>query len=302
MKRLFALISGVVLVLGGCSFVEQAPAPIPGAVADCGDSVKGPNSEHALSIGDTTWTYLVHTPPGYGDQELPVIYLMHGLGGNANDFQAYTLMTVAADQHGFIVVTPQSPHEDLGWNVKDGPDVKGSDMDFMAQLMDRVDQEWCVDAAQQFVAGFSNGSFLAFAMACDASYPVAGYAGVAGASYSEKACAAAPPTTMIYFHGNADPIVPFDGGDTPTGPVAPAPSTMVAWAKHNKCTNAVTRDVAADVRVQEWIGCQKARMAFYTITEGGHTWPGATVEYPGTGSTTPSIKATDRIVDFFGLD
>lgn len=242
--------------------------------------------------------YLVHGPRGWdGETPLPVVYLFHGLGGQADVNAAYTGLADVADDRGFVLVAPQATGERRGWDYRsDAPD---GDLAFVAALVDTVGAQDCIDGERQFAAGLSNGSALVFAMACSGELPLRGYAGVAAAFY-DPSCEDAPPAPIVYFHGTADAVVPFDGGPTPIEPVEPVPTSMAGWAAHDGCSGEpeVSR-LGTDVDHLVWQGCDAPLEAYY-VEDGGHVWPGAAA-YEPLGYTTATIDAGTVMADFFGL-
>ena len=61
-------------------------------------------------------------------------------------------------------------------------------------------------------------------------------------SFYRPVCNAAPPAPIIYFHGTADPVVPYEGGKVAGSParsitarVTAANQNMADWANHNGC-------------------------------------------------------------------
>ena len=128
-----------------------------------------------------------------------------------------------------------------------------------------------------------------------------------------KVCdAGAPRVSVLAFHGTADPIVPYQGGDYFAGAAAgrtpgraqalPVDDAAAAWAAFDGCGTPPTPTwVAADVQHLVWPDCPaNGTVELYRIVGGGHTWPGSVpVRATRLGSTTPSISATALMLDFF---
>lgn len=315
MRVLLAALASA-LVLAGCSGAdapEPSPSPTPSATAaasgGCGSvpSDVGSGSRdvtRTLGVDGTQRRYIVHAPTGYdGTEPLPVVFLFHGLGSSAAEVALYSSFPTAADDGGFLLVSPQAVGTPSTWDVMAPPEQRASDAAFWLELTRTLGDEWCVDADRQYATGMSNGSAVIFAMACSGAFPFKAYAGVAATFYDETACGDAPPTSILYFHGTADEVVPFEGGETPIFPVRSVDAVMADWARHDGCdTGPRTAEVASDVERETWRGCDDdSRLETYVIDGGGHTWPGADFEVPVLGRTTSSIDATDLIVDFFGL-
>ena len=253
-----------------------------------------------LDVDGQERSFLVHVPEGLDDEVAPVVHLYHGLGGQADTNLAYTELAAVADDRGFIVVAPQAIESGSRWDYRTSVDEKGSDLAFARELVESAGKEDCVDAEQQFATGISNGSAMIFAMACSGEFPFRAYGGVAAAFY-DASCADAPPASIVYFHGTADRVVPFDGGATPLEPVRPVQETMRQWAEHDGCSaTAESEQVGEDVEQLTWTGCDDSRLEAFVIEGGGHTWPGAQ-PIPAIGRTTSTVDASEQMADFFGL-
>src|SRR3569623_265607 len=112
MKRLL-------LLLAACSSSSTTqPAPTPPATPVASGSAaaasvkKGTVNErtfHSAALG-VDKTYLVYLPEGYATsgKRYPVLYYLHGLGGDARSWFKGGHLAAAADQHGLqaLVVTP----------------------------------------------------------------------------------------------------------------------------------------------------------------------------------------------------
>jgi polyhydroxybutyrate depolymerase len=108
---------------------------------------------------------------------------------------------------------------------------------------------------------------------------------------------------MILFHGTADPLVPFRGGPSKIFRVPFPDVPRVHWLATNNGCHAVTVKLpdsgkAAGVR---YAGeTNTAEVVFYTLSGGGHTWPGGgTMPAFLVGLTPSDISATRLMWDFF---
>jgi polyhydroxybutyrate depolymerase len=122
---------------------------------------------------------------------------------------------------------------------------------------------------------------------------------------------------VLLIANEADPIVPFRGGDVRLFPGAPsrgrmisAEATIAAWAKRDGCaeTPDVQRESDVDpgdgtkVRRESYSGCQSGtEVLLYVIEGGGHTWPGGTQYLPSMfiGKVGRDFNACDLIWAFF---
>ena len=248
-------------------------------------------------------TYLLHVPVGYdGTTRTPVVVLFHGLGGNSAAVAASTRMAKLSDQAGFILVVPQGLGKVSKWDFRSPPTAKQSDLGFANRLVKSIKTTACVDSHRVYAAGFSNGSALTLALACEGTTDFAAYGAVA-APYFQESCNSAPPASIIYFHGTADKVVPFAGGNTAVGPLPGVTSALQSWATHDACpSRGAQTTVSAHVRHFAWTGCRDgSSVDVYEVMNGGHAWPGQTTGSPGRvqGVQTQEIDASQLIWKFF---
>lgn len=280
-----------------------ATSPGPAPAADCALKAGGQQTL-TLDVDGRERSYVVVVPDSYGSgRPLPMVMVVHGLGGTAEQILAYSRWPEFGRRDGFVVVAPQSASAQRSWDFATAPDQPGSDSRFLVRLAEHADQDPCLAPDRQYLTGLSNGAAMTFAMACFAAHDFAAYGAVAGAGYQADRCDDAPPASFVYFHGTADRIVPIAGGKTPLAPVQPLARTLDAWAAHDGCAARPTvTETAPDVELSRWRSCDAgARIDAYVVDGGGHTWPGST-RVPMLGATTSQIDATEIMADFFGLN
>jgi polyhydroxybutyrate depolymerase len=109
----------------------------------------------------------------------------------------------------------------------------------------------------------------------------------------------------MMINGTADPLVPFNGGQTGWYSV---PQTISFWTAKNSCTlppDTVTMpdlDPNDNLKVLQYTyrssnGAPVVRSL--KIVGGGHTWPGAPELTSELGATTNDIQANAEIWNFF---
>jgi polyhydroxybutyrate depolymerase len=179
------------------------------------------------------------------------------------------------------------------WDTLEGSD----DVAFARAIVADVARRVAIDPMRIYATGFSAGGGMVNRLACDAADLFAAAASVAGAYFGWSRCDPQRPMPIVGFHGDADFVVPYDGfGLLPD---------VAEWARFRAGLNGCaadppdTADVAADVQLVVWDGCDgEAAVALYTIDGGGHGWPG-TVDPDRDGDTTDAVSATDLIWEFF---
>jgi polyhydroxybutyrate depolymerase len=252
-------------------------------------------------------TYLLYVPESYDPaRPTPLVITFHGFAQWPAHQKQLSGWNDLADQHGFIVVYPSGTRFPLRWHAggRFANDTGvAQDVTFIADLMDQLAQDYNIDPSRIYANGMSNGAGMSFVLACQLPGRIAAVGLVAGAYlYTWDACRPARPVPAIAIHGTDDPIVPFEGGTA--GPFdAPFP-TLPDWiatlAERNGC-DAVPGELPASGAVSgvQYSGCE-ADVVFYTVTGGGHTWPGGEpLPVWIAGHTTEDLNATQVIWDFF---
>ncbi len=218
--------------------------------------------------------YLVHVPHGYDrTRAVPLVISMHGAGGWPAQQMRMTRWNRLADRDGFIVVYPSG--KDTA-----GPRIwRTSDVEYINQLIDRLERDYNVDRARVYANGFSNGGGMTFVLSCTISDRLAAV-GMAGAAQPLpwRWCRDTHPIPMIAIHGTDDRFAPYQGGQSPIMPDGhPFPNIPVwvsKWATRNRCApDPLSSRVAAEVTRTTFTACA-ADVVFYTVAGGGHQWFG----------------------------
>jgi len=267
--------------------------------------------------------YELSIPPGYnGATKAPLLLSIHGFTTTIAQQDKGTRFPSEAGKRGYIVVTPQAPTRKVTiggttldtplWNIPgafstSGP-MAGDDVSYLNGLLDRLETTLCVDKAREYVSGISNGAEMTMALICVYDQRFAAAAPVSGVNLLTT-CKAKHATPLIAFHGTADPLVNYNGGSA-LGVNLNLPSVgarMAEFAALGGCaTTPTTNQPYADVSHTVWSCPANMGLELYTVSGGGHAWPGAPTD--GTrgrdlpayvGYETQSIDATKLILDFF---
>ncbi|MCU0521014.1 MAG: alpha/beta hydrolase-fold protein [Anaerolineae bacterium] len=244
--------------------------------------------------------YLLYVPQRYDPSvPTPLVISLHGFAewpAHQRDISAWNDL---ADEHGFIVVYPMGTRFPLRWQVGGDP---GRDVMFISDLIDALAAQYSIDPDRVYANGLSNGGGMSFALACHLSDRIAAFGSVSGAYVLPwAACRAYRQVPAIIFHGTADPIVPYLGGQS--GPSHAALPDIAGWveelARRNGCTDAVDLAPSGEVRGVRYTGCD-ADVTFYTVEGGGHAWPGGGwMPKSIVGNITQDIDATRVMWEFF---
>jgi polyhydroxybutyrate depolymerase len=318
----FIAISALCLVLGGTACTSPAadadrssttlgasvgstaaPSTTAGAAgtAGCGRAPDVPevvakppgDVDQSISVDGAERTYRLGVPAGYDpDQPTPLVMNLHGSGSNALQASVYGGVTQAASARATMTVTPDAV--DGKWQL--GP--TGADQDFLEALVTDLESRYCIDTDRVYLVGMSLGAWKAAVTACAMGDTFAAIALVT-VEIHPNPC---PPIPVVAFHGTADQVVPYGEGSGhtfPNSPNAGLPGThenIANWASANGCDPEPDKTrIGDDVERWSFTGCT-ADVVLYTVTGGGHTWPGADIEI---GPTTHTIDATRIAFDWF---
>ncbi len=290
---------------------EAATAPgKPAEVMKPGDYTQ------KFPMGDAVRTYLLHVPPGYdGSNPLPLLFVLHGFGGNAAGMVKTSGLSDKADLENFFAVYLNgSPAADnpqggkgLAWNSGLTPELglTVDDVAFVRDLSQLLEQRLYVDNWRVYAAGFSNGGFMAHRLGAELSGVLAGVAVVEGTIGLAQPGAGfvtitnpVGPMPIIIIHGKADTHVPYDGGQATAG-IGKLNTKSVAdavafWTQADGCKGTAQPETSDNGNVikNDYAECAAgSEVLLYTVVNGGHEWP--TLQ----GHT--HFSAADAIWDFF---
>ena len=277
-----------------------------------------PEVSPSLISGGLERTYRLHVPEDL-TQPAPLVIVLHGRGGTGRHIEGYTGFDELADREGFIAAYPDGLNNE--WNYVHniiGYSDTHDDIAFLIALVDQIAQDYAVDLSRVYIAGFSNGGFMAERVACENPTRFAAFASVSAAGFGgmldvcQKAGTVSAP--MLLIHGTADDNVPWTGlgsthGDQTIYVLYPVPDTLGYWAEFNGCQGkAETTDLpelgdspGTSVRILTVDCPSDASVMLYGVIGGGHNWPGKAEGIPAqiAGQVNLDFDATEVIWDFF---
>ena len=279
----------------------------------------------AFSAAGEAGSYIVEGPADQPpDKPLPLVVDLHGYSETATIQVDFTKLGTYGATQGFLTVSPQVNETVQHWVTKPG----SSDQTFLITLIGHLEDTLCVDSRRVYVAGYSNGAFMASALACSDASKIAAVATVAGIEATTN-CKPSRHVPVIAFHGTADPFVPYQGGVGPAAKKLPAPNGSgtigsqlksvanqgiqqndlpipqeeARWAARNGCSKAPkTSTPATGVTLIAYDCPGNATVELYRENGDGHIWAGsqAMVSIASiVGPTTFAISDNQLIWDFF---
>lgn len=114
--------------------------------------------------------YVIFLPSGYDQSEThyPVLYMLHGHGGDYMQWSSITDLKLAADRYKFIIVTPDGFHDTWYLNSKTDPSMQYEDY-FLNDFMKRIESKFRIDTMRRGITGLSMGGHGAIKFIC--KYP-----------------------------------------------------------------------------------------------------------------------------------
>ncbi|MBQ9253167.1 MAG: hypothetical protein IJ180_00140 [Bacteroidales bacterium] len=218
--------------------------------------------------------YLLHLPLDYDSLDnVPVLFFLHGLGGNIVEFDKELNLQKFSDEHRWIVVVPQALEAkekflwqtfDLGsmWNAGMEVSVLGvkikhnkhiDDVGFLMSLLDSLSSEYKIDTDSIFFAGFSMGGFMCHRLAIECSDRINACAVISG--LIAKTLAKQSPKgklNLLQIHGTEDKIVSSLGKTSMIRPLRnlrigiSLDKTMNYWKQNLDCENEEKVDTLLD--------------------------------------------------------
>jgi polyhydroxybutyrate depolymerase len=264
------------------------------------------NNGRLVSSGQKR-TFLLHVPKSYNPSvPAPMVISIHGYAEWPAHQKQISRWNDLADKNGFIVVYPCGTNFPLRWRTHGAPGSATDpmlDVTFISELIDHLAREYNIDPNRIYANGLSNGGGMTFVLSCQLSERIAAVGMVSGAYlYPWEACHPSRQVPAVVFHGTDDPIVPFQGGPSKAFniPFPDIPTWVETLANRHGC-DAVPQALPnrGEASAVKYTNCA-ADVVFYTITGGGHAWPGG-VAIPRfiVGHTTQDIDATALMWDFF---
>jgi polyhydroxybutyrate depolymerase len=258
-------IAAALLGTAGCDRPAKAGSTVPVGL-----------SSGSVSSGGRQRSLLVYRPATLPN-EAPLVVMLHGGFGSAEQAQRYYGWDAQADAGHFVVLYPDGL--DRAWYTGGGccgtPGRTGvDDVGFIQAAISWVRARVPIDARRIYATGISNGGMMAYRLACDTST----FAAIAPDSATLLgACPNPAPTSVLHIHGTADHNIPYNGGQGEgyahiDGPSVPSLNAM--WRGVDSCAAPDVR--VAGVLTTSVAQCPRGRtVELITIAGAGHQWPGS---------------------------
>lgn len=269
----------------------------------------GPGSYNVREdFGEEQRSFVIDIPTSYsadGDP-FPLVFVLHGAGGNGNGIRTFSAFADLGEEEGFITVFPDG----LGGAWNDGRPDPGisliDDLGYFDHVIGLLTRSLNIDPTRIYSTGYSMGGMMSYRLGCNFPDQIAAIASVASTMpmYIIDECDAAPPLPVLVIQGTDDNVIPWVGM---RGGYLSTVGTMRYWTQHNGCPDETELVMEPDtdpndstrVVSEQYNNCTNEVM-IYAIYRGGHTWPGGGLVAPvDIGVTSRDISATQVIWEFF---
>jgi polyhydroxybutyrate depolymerase len=252
---------------------QAAQAP---QAAACGKAAPKGVLSKKVSVFGKSRSYTLVVPASYAPGvSQPLIYVLHGHGGTGEKARSSFEIEGAAGGKGLFVYPDAIGG---GWDL-DAETGKNRDVAFFDAMLAQVQSEYCVDLHRVFLAGFSNGAYMANQLACRRSERVRAvathsgggpYDNSASAKYDDRGqleCGGKPVAALV-IHGTADgTVAPSEGQKSIDHWVAAnhcgSPAASGACATYAECINPVIACKVHGLGHSVWPEAAKRAWAFF---------------------------------------
>lgn len=269
--------------------------------------------------------FLMYVPPQYDDiTPLPLVFVLHGGGGNPYMYDEMTEFGQKARDEGFILVYPAGtgrlPRQLLTWNsgycCGYALEQDVDDVGFFRALVASLTSEYVIDSARIYVAGHSNGGMMAYRLGAEMSDVFAAVGVMAGTiggyptpDSDNLYIIPQPenPVSIIHIHGLEDENVRYEGGENADNTFSKRNDLSVAdaisfWVNANRCAISPISESWDDGMVLvDTYACDETNTAIklISIVDGGHSWAGGLVNRRRADLPSNRVSATDEMWSFF---
>jgi len=228
--------------------------------------------------------YAMHVPVHH-EARAPLLVFLHGFGGNHVDVEKRFGLDALADQNGVFVALPDGTLDAAGrrfWSASDAccnfRKLPVDDVAYLDAIITDAVARHPIDPARVYVAGYSNGGFMAHRYACDRAERVAAVASFAGEPWNDASlCKPGVPVTVLQVHGDEDAVIHYAGaaatttrGDLPIGAYPASREAVAMWGRLDRCGPPTTTD---DPHAETLLygGCAEgANVALWTLHGATH--------------------------------
>jgi polyhydroxybutyrate depolymerase len=118
-------------------------------------------------------------------------------------------------------------------------------------------------------------------------------------------CQPGRPISIVHFHGTADRLNPYEGGEGPRSGTefVSVKDNIQFWVQADGCPAQAQVEQNGSVVHESYAPCEQGEsVELFTIQNGEHAWPGGESVSAEIGEPTKEISATSLMWEFFEAD
>ena len=233
------------------------------ALALCTFALSAQNVERTMEFEGTTRKYMEHIP-ATPNGSMPVLFQLHGLGDNCNNFSQLGFEALAPN---WIIITPEATEATIsimgmynmnagtawaagvggenlsysGFNIGDINLNEGvNDEGFILAILDSLENNFDINTDSIFITGFSMGGFMSNKMAVKHADRITAIASVSGTLGHFQPFEPTGNINTMHLHGTADQTIAYADASfslsVVTIQVGLGAETLVdTWRNYNEC-------------------------------------------------------------------
>ncbi len=149
----------------------------------------------------------------------PLVVVLHGFGASGQLQAEFFRLVDMVDEKDLVMVMPDGTLNEDGERFWNGatfccdPDDAIDDVAYLTGLIEEAKGIYNIDEKRVYLIGYSNGGFMSFRMACEASESITAIVSLAGSTFATPAeCQPRTvPVSVLAVHGTADTTIFYDG-------------------------------------------------------------------------------------------
>ncbi len=235
----------------------------------------------------------IYFKPSSAPENCPLVFVCHGYTGTAQEIMNYSHFNDLAIEYGFAVCYPQGIQDsggntffNVGYDFQNNETV--DDVAYLEDLINLFSTDGSVDPNEVFCTGMSNGGDFCYLLACEASESFRGVAPISGMIMQDimDNCAPSQNVGILEIHGTQDNVTYYNGdynNQDGWGAYPSIPATIDFFVDlYDLGLNAtgnfpnISSNDGSTVSYQKYgVEDECAKVWLYTVSGGGHDWPGA---------------------------
>ncbi len=239
--------------------------------------------EYTMECEGIMRVYRLYIPEGL-PENAPLVVVLHGYGSPKPG-----VLNKTADRHRFAACYPQGEKDSrgkMGWNVgyPFQHDMTIDDVEFLAKLVNNLQNKHGFSRHNVFCAGMSNGGEMCYQLAAQRPSLFAAVAPIAGLmlNWLYKSDNSTVPVSLFEIHGTEDKVSAWNGDPENKGgwgEYLPVPLAVHFCAAKNRATVMQTDTMTGKAPNHRTIikhrftgGINDSEVWLYEIVGGGHSW------------------------------